>query len=76
MNSFAKHLGRREFLKKGMSGGAMIVAFPFWKSIQLSALQPESASSRNNDSPNESHGRLLKIVKTYGGEFGGIKGGI
>lgn len=66
MFSFAKHLGRREFLKKGITGGAMIAAFPVWKSMTL----------RQDYSPNESHRKLLKIVKTYGGEFGDTRGGL
>lgn len=66
MEHFEKPTGRREFLKKGITGGAMIAAFPFWKSM----------TPRQDYSPNESHRRLLKIVQMYGGEFGGIKGGI
>lgn len=66
MNSFAKHLGRREFLKKGITGGAMIAAFPVWKSI----------TPRQDYSPNEYHRKLLKIVKIYGGEFGDTRGGL
>jgi hypothetical protein len=66
MNRYAKHLGRREFLKKGIIGGAMIVAFPVWKSI----------TPRQDYSPNEYHRKLLKIVKTYGGEFGDSRGGL
>jgi len=65
MNSFAKHLGRRKFLKKVITGGAMIAAFPVWKSI----------TPRQDYSPNEFHQRLLKIAQKYGGEFGGIQGG-
>jgi len=76
MNSFAKHLGRREFLKKGITGGAMIAAFPHWESIHFSAPQLESNSQRLDDSSNESYGKLLKIVQTYGGEFGNTRGGL
>jgi len=66
MNSFAKHLGRREFLKKGITGGAMIAAFPVWKSF----------TPRQDYSSNESHRKLLKIVQKYGGEFGDTRGGL
>lgn len=66
MNSFAKHLGRRKFLKKVITGGVMIAAFPVWKSI----------TPRQDYSPNEFHQRLLKIVQKYGGEFGDTRGGI
>ncbi len=66
MNRFAKHLGRRKFLKKGIMGGVMIAAFPVWKSI----------TPRHDYSQNESHRKLLKIVKTYGGEFGDSRGGL
>jgi hypothetical protein len=66
MDRFGKPLERRKFLKKGITGGAMIAAFPVWKSV----------NPRQDYSPNESHRRLLKIVQKYGGEFGDTRGGL
>ena len=76
MNNYAKHLGRRKFIKKGITGGIMIAAFPVWKSFDSSEPRPQSISPRQNHSPNESYQKLLKIVQKFGGEFGGIKGGL
>ena len=76
MDCFGKPMERRKFLKKGISLGAMIVAFSSRKSIPLSALQPESISPRNHDSPEKHHARLVQVVRQYGGEFGTFKGGL
>ena len=76
MNNYAKHLGRRKFLKKGITGGIMIAAFPVWKSFDSSVPRPKSISPGRIHSPNESYRKLLKIVQKHGGEFGGIKGGL
>ena len=76
MNSFAKHLGRREFLKKGITGGAMFATFPVWNPFHSTATQSKSISPSHDYLQDGSHRKLLKIVKTYGGEFGDTRGGL
>jgi hypothetical protein len=76
MDSSACPWRRRKFLKKGIVNGAIIAAFPFLGSMRVSALKPGKISPKQDRSKDESHRRFLKIVQKYGGEFGGIKGGL
>lgn len=68
--------GRRKFLKKGIAGGIVIAAFPIWQSLPLSALSHGTISPEQDYAKDESHRRITKIAQKYGGEFGGIKGGL
>ncbi len=76
MEHFEKSTGRRKFLKKGIMGGVMIAAFPVWKLSHSTATQSKSISPSFDYLQDESHRKLLKIVKTYGGEFGDSRGGL
>jgi hypothetical protein len=67
MYPIGKAIGRREFLKRGIGGGALIGVFPGWKAIH---------SCIPKNSRDESHRKLLKIVKKYGAEFGDHRGEI
>jgi hypothetical protein len=66
MISLTKQLKRREFLQKGIAGGVMIAAFPL----------QGSNSKKFINSSDESHDKLLKILHSYGGEFGSTRGGL
>jgi len=68
--------GRRKFLKKGILGGFMIATFPLLGPFQSTATQSKSIFPSYDYLQDESHRRLLKIMQKYGGEFGGIKGGL
>jgi hypothetical protein len=76
MDSLSNPWGRRKFLKKGIASGAMIAAFPLWGSTHLSAPKYGKISPSHDYSRDESHRRLLKIMRTYGGEFGDTRGGL
>jgi hypothetical protein len=76
MEQFGKPIGRRKFLKRGIACGFGIAVFPVWKTIHSSATQSESLSPNHEYSPDEPHRRLLKLMREYGGEFGGFRGGL
>jgi hypothetical protein len=66
MYRFPNQLKRREFLQKGIAGGVIIAAFPNLK----------TSLKKTMNSSHGSHEKLLKIVQTYGGEFGDARGGL
>jgi hypothetical protein len=76
MEHFEKLTGRRKFLEKGIMGGVMIATFPLCNPFHSTATQSKSISPSHDYSQDESHRKLLKIVKTYGGEFGDTRGGL
>ena len=76
MKHLEKLMGRRKFLKKGIIGGLMVATFPLLNPFQSAADQSKSIHPNHDYSQNESHRKLLKIVKTYGGEFGDTRGGL
>ena len=66
MIKWTKQLKRREFLQKGILGGVLFAVFPRW----------ESNSQKLIDPSHKSYEKLLKIARTYGGEFGNTRGGL
>jgi TldD protein len=69
MTSFFRPIKRREFIKKGMAGGAVIASVPLWKlfahSLPPSGLNPNLPI----DLDKESLGKLLSAALQKGGEF-------
>lgn len=76
MENFEKPAERRKFLEKAIMGGVMIATFPLWNPFHSTVPQSKSISPSHDYSQDESHQKLLKIVKTYGGEFGDTRGGL
>ena len=76
MKRLEKLMGRRKFLEKGIMGGVIIATFPLLNPFHSTVTQSKSISPIHDYSQNESHRKLLKIVKTYGGEFGDTRGGL
>ena len=73
MNGFAVHLGRREFLKKGVRGGFLLAVFP----IEKITLSPhEKKPLKRGEFSDGSQRKILEIVHKYGGEFGDKEGGL
>lgn len=71
MKSRPEQILRREFLKKGFAGGAVLAAFPILQRTSFPAsLYGLSARSECNLTEEESCERLLDIAHKYGGEFG------
>ena len=59
---------RREFLRKGITGGGVLAALPLTRlPAAYSYPQVETGGP-----PNDSRDRLLEMVRTYGGEFGSV----
>ena len=69
MKNHSKPVMRREFLKTGFAGGAVLAVFPFKKLLSLYDSPIKSNSNRSNNS----HNKLQEIVREYGSEFGAIK---
>jgi TldD protein len=69
MKVFFKPIKRRDFIKKGMAGGAVIASVPLWKlfahSLPPSGLDPNLPI----DLDKESLGKLLSAALQKGGEF-------
>jgi len=76
MKHLEKLMGRRKFLEKGIMGGVIIATFPLLNPFHSTVTQSKSTSPIHDCSQDESHRKLLKIVKTYGGEFGNTRGGL
>jgi hypothetical protein len=76
MEQFEKSTGRRKFIKKGILGGFIVATFPLLGLFQSSANQSKSITPNHDYSLDESHQKLLKIVKMYRGEFGETRGGL
>jgi hypothetical protein len=76
MVHFEKSQGRREFLRKGILGGFVVATFPLLGPFQSAANQSKSIPLNHQYLQDESHRKLLKIVKRYGGEFGDRRGGL
>ena len=69
MKNEAVHIQRRKFLKTGASGGLVAAVFPL---SELTAgfadvINPCDREHRNIDG---SDGKLVKIIRRYGSEFG------
>ena len=76
MDRISKSLGRRKFLKKGIAWGALAVSFPLGKFIYFILPGADRNFQRHVLFPDESQGKLLKMARKYGGEFGALKGGL
>lgn len=64
-----KSIFRREFLKTGLTGGAVLAVFPFKKFVPISGLIDKSKKGRST----KSQEKLFQIAAQYGSEFGEVK---
>jgi TldD protein len=69
MKPYFKPVKRREFIKKGMAGGAVIATAPLWKLFSHSFPSPDITSNPPIDLDIETLNKLLSIALKNGGEF-------
>jgi len=69
MKAYFKPMGRREFIKKGTAGGAVIATVPLWNLFSCSSPPPDVASTPPVDLDMETLSKLLSIALEKGGEF-------
>ncbi len=72
MKNGSKAMMRRNFLKKGVTSGALIAVLPLKKLISFRAFYSDSCLKPEPDPSAESKERFLEVVLKYGSEFGGI----
>jgi len=69
MKGYLQPIKRREFLKKGMAGGAVIATVPLWKLFSYSIPPPDITSNPLMDLDKDTLNKLLTIGLQNGGEF-------
>jgi TldD protein len=69
MKAHFKPINRREFLKKGMAGGAVFATVPMWKLFSYSIPPPGMDSNLPIDLDKETLHKLLAGALQNGGEF-------
>lgn len=69
MKGYFKPIKRRDFIKKGMAGGAVIATVPLWKLFLYSLPSEESTLSIPVELDKETLSGLLEIALQNGGDF-------
>jgi len=69
MKRYFQPIKRREFLKKGMAGGAVIATAPLWKLFSHSLPPPDIISNPLADLDKDTLNKLITIGLQNGGEF-------
>ncbi len=69
MKAFFKPINRREFIKKGMAGGAVVATVPLWKLFSYSLPPSDTASDPPIYLDKDTLHKLLSIALENGGEF-------
>ncbi len=69
MKTYFKPIPRREFIKKGISGGAVFATAPLWKLFANSLPPPDLASNPPIGLDKDALSELLGIALQNGGEF-------
>ena len=69
MKTYFKPIPRREFIKKGISGGAVIATAPLWKLFANSLPPPDLASNPPIGLDKDVLSELLGVALQNGGEF-------
>lgn len=72
MKAYFKPINRREFIKKGMAGGAVFATVPLWKLFSFSLPLSDTASKMPFDLEKDALHRLLYAALQNGGEFAEI----
>jgi len=69
MKSYFKPITRREFLKTGVTGGAVIATLPLWKLFSFSAPPSDFYVNPACNLSKETLEKLIAIALQHGGEF-------
>jgi TldD protein len=66
---YFKPIKRREFIKKGLTGGAVMASVPLWRLFSYSLPPPDMTPSSLISLDKDTLGQLLEIALQNGGEF-------
>lgn len=69
MSKYFEPVSRREFIKKGITGGVVISTYPLWRHYAFAATESDFQVNPINDLSRKTIEKLLEQALEYGGEF-------